>query len=114
MFFLCGVFAFPSTKAKAITSPGGILPNTSFTSSVPGMPGKHPGDSPFIRFHHGISESNVSVASSQVFIILLKSVNELPEKFAGTVRYISSAYRKVPVSQVFLYALPLRSPPIFS
>lgn len=112
--FLFGIFAFPSLEAKANTTYTGAKLCITVRSSVPASQKQNTGDSPFIRFHHGIGESNVSIASYSQSIIPLKPVNSIPEKFAGIMEYISSADYTLPVTRVFFYSLPLRSPPLFS
>lgn len=112
MLFWVGLltYSFAQTKAPGSLAPVGAT--VTVTSSGPASSHKSEGDSPFIRFHHGISESNVSVASEQVPVIAVKPVSVIPEKFAGIVDYISSVYIKISPGEVFLYSLPLRSPPV--
>lgn len=69
------------------------------------------GDSPFIRFHHGIDESGVYVLSPHELITSLKLANYIPKKFAGITEYLSSLLYIPPVTREFLYSTPLRSPP---
>jgi hypothetical protein len=79
-------------------------------TSNPGKPIS--GDSPFIRFHSGISVNGVSISSPKVLVILQKSENHTPEKFAGIIEYLSSLDYKLPVTRVIFYSIPLRSPPV--
>ena len=75
---------------------------------------QHPtGESPFIRFHHGIDESGVTISLQHVLIIPLKPVDTTPEKYAGIGEYLSGFYYLVPVAEAFLYCRPLRSPPVY-
>ena len=110
---LLGIFAVSSAEAKA---------NKSFTFAKSCITVKAPttnsqkqpnSDSPFIRFHHGIDEIGVSVSSQNESIVPLKPINSIPEKFSGITEYLSSLSYRVPVTRVFLYSTPLRSPPFF-
>jgi len=113
IFFLFGVFAYSFTQAKPETSLASLHSSIIIKSSGQHFPHNATGDSPFIRFHHGISESSVSVTSTCQSIIPLKPVNIIPEKFAGIIGYISSLYLNIAPGEVFLYSRPLRSPPFF-
>jgi len=113
LFLFGGILSYSFTQAKP-AKPLASVSNVIIKSSGQHSGQNVPGDSPFIRFHHGISESGVSVASNCQSIIPLKPVNSIPEKFAGIAGYISSSYIKISPCEVFLYSLPLRSPPIFS
>ncbi len=70
------------------------------------------GDSPFIRFHSGISGSTISVSTPNELVVFLKPLNITPEKFVRIVEYISSLSSRLPVTREFLYSTPLRSPPV--
>lgn len=69
------------------------------------------GDSPFIRFHSGITGSNVSVSFPNEHFIPLKPLHTIPEKFTGILGYLSSSSFSLPHEAVFFCATPLRSPP---
>jgi len=113
ILFLFSVFAYSSVEAEGnnfhAVSKSCITVKSCSNTSQP----RHTGDSPFIRFHHGIGENSISISSQSESIIPLKPVNSIPEKFAGIVEYISSLSDRLPVTRVFLYATPLRSPPAF-
>lgn len=113
ILFFAGMLVCSFIQAKATKSRAPSHAAVIITSSGPVSGHKSPCDSPFIRFHHGISESNVSVASEHISVIAFKPVKFIPEKFAGIVDYISSVYVKIPADEVFLYSRPVRSPPVF-
>jgi len=114
ILFLCGVFAFSSIGATNIPYAAGkklSITSKAFTNNQQKQP---VGDSPFIRFHNGIGESGVSVSTPNESIIPLKPVNDIPEKFAGIIEYISTLSFRLPVTREIFYATPLRSPPFFN
>lgn len=115
ILILClgGMFFFSTTEAGSNVSPKGTKSYVIIKASNTNPQKQPAGDSPFIRFHHGIDESNFLITSPSESIIPLKPVNDSPEKFAGIIEYVSSLSYILPVTRVFLYATPLRSPPIF-
>lgn len=112
--FLCALLALSYTEVRINKSHAGSKSSVTINSPSSNSQKQPEGNSPFIRFHHGIDESGVSIASPSELIILLKPVNNIPEKFAGITEYVSTLSDKLPVTRVFLYSTPLRSPPLFS
>lgn len=111
--FFYGIFAAPSIGvSNNLCSKDTKHPVTSIVSK-PNSQQQPVGSSPFIRFHHGIDESGVSVSSPSELIISLIVVNNTPEKFAGITEYLASLSFLLPVTREFLYSTPLRSPPCF-
>lgn len=111
---LCGIFAFSLSKARIHKSSQPknwdiVAVNAPSNNSS----NQHTGDSPFIRFHHGIDESGVSVVAQNDFIVSLNPVNSIPEKFAGINSYLSGLDDRLPVTWEIFCATPLRSPPFF-
>ncbi len=113
LLFLCGMFVFSATGARNTKSHLGIgCP--IIIKACPTNPEKpFTGDSPFIRFHSATNVNSVSISTPRVSIILLKTVNDIPEKFVGILSYLSSLNFRLPVTREIYYATPLRSPPIF-
>jgi hypothetical protein len=110
LFFLCGMFIFSS--AEAINKTSGMAKSCIVVkTSTPTSQKQHTGDSPFIRFHHGIDENGVTVSTPNELIISLKPVNDTPEKFAGILEYLSTLSHRLPVTREIFYSTPLRSPP---
>ena len=111
--FLCGIFAFSSAEGGNIKSTVGAS-SLTILKACPLNPQKpFTGDSPFIRFHSATNVSGVSISTPSVSIVLLKPVNEIPEKFVGIRSYLSSLSFRLPVTREIYYSTPLRSPPIF-
>ena len=107
------MLAFSSTKVRNTKSSAGVK-SLNMIKACPANPEKpFTGDSPFIRFHSATNVGGVYISTPRVSIILLKSVNEIPEKFAGIIEYLSSLDYKLPVTREIFYATPLRSPPFF-
>lgn len=110
---LFGMLAFSPTGAKNHV-PVSCRYSSVIVKSSPLNSNKQPtGDSPFIRFHHGIDENGVSISTPGELVVFLKPVNSIPEKFAGIFEYLSARLYRIPAKREFLYSLPLRSPPFF-
>jgi len=111
--FLCGMFAFSFAEARNNTPSAGRISILTIKSSSTNHQKQPVGDSPFIRFHHGIDENGVAISSPNELIISLKPLNGNPQKFAGIFSYLSSLDFRLPVTREIYYSTPLRSPPFF-
>lgn len=113
--FLCGIYISSFTEVKSNVLFTKAKSSITVVIASPSNSQNHPlpgGDSPFIRFHHGIGENNISIVSPGESMVPVKPVNEIPAKFAGIIECLYSLSYKLPVTRVFLYSTPLRSPPV--
>jgi hypothetical protein len=113
VLFLCGMFAFSSTEARSSKSLV-VVGSPIIIKACSTNPEKpFTGDSPFIRFHSATNVGGVFISTPRVSLILLKPVNDIPEKFAGILAYLSTVSFRLPVTREIYYSTPLRSPPFF-
>jgi hypothetical protein len=109
------MLAFSVTTNVKNHKPSDGIHSSVIVASFPFNSDKQPtGDSPFIRFHSATYVTGISISTPNVLPVFLKPINTTPEKFIGIVEYLSSLSCILPVTREFLYATPLRSPPIFS
>jgi hypothetical protein len=113
VLFLLGILASFSINASNKISPTGAKLYNIVKSPSANSQKQPKGDSPFIRFHSGIDKSGISIPHPPVAISFLKPVNNLPEKFAGIIVYLSTLSYWLPVTEEIFYSTPLRSPPFF-